>query len=188
MTTNIQLAECAAYHEAGHAIISLSYRLPIGDLGVFINPDGTGAVDSVAASPGYLAAVLNQGGSQSDIHRLEAECIVALAGPLSEYRFRGLCFSWFEVVQPRQGNEDFVRAQALIEAVQGRAGIHRRYQHHLLGRTKRYLRERRTWAAIVHLALELMRLRRVGSERVEAIFRQHSVPLRRFRLTAEPAV
>jgi len=167
-------------------VIGWRYGNMLRDGGVSISVDGFEGLTNMRplATPDEVSLLTAAGFGrahqfqQALIHKAEAEIVCALAGPIAERRFLKLPTTGpLRYIEgcPNDPASDLTRVRALLTAIYG-VGDHGFAQSLLQERTKRQMRDQRTWAAISEMANKLVQSGRLTPDQAEDIPKKHGVP------------
>jgi ATP-dependent Zn protease len=147
-----QCADAAtAYHEAGHAVMSLALGRP-------------GANVSVLARREYLGTcAFGKAVFRPSEDWLEREALIALAGPAAEARHTGR-YAWGAAAQ------DLRYAEGLVAQRAGDGRRAERLLRRLLSKAEHLLGREENWRAVECLAAELLRLGEISGRTARHLF------------------
>ena len=143
-------AEVTAYHEAGHAVVSLALGRPVACVSVRATRDFLGTCE-------FGKAVFRPSEDW-----LEREMLIALAGIAAEARHTGH-YAWDAADRDRQ----YVRDLAVQRAGERRA---ERLERRLLAKAEHLLAQEGHWRAVELIAAELLRRGAISGRAARHLF------------------
>lgn len=139
-----------AYHEAGHAVISLALGRPVHRVSVLPNRERLGQCE-------FLKGV-----TRPSEDWLEREILIALAGLAAEARHTGT-YGWEEADRDLR----YVRRLVLHRTSERQAG---RYERRMLAKVEHLLAEEPHWQAVELIAAELLKLGVISGRAARHLF------------------
>jgi ATP-dependent Zn protease len=124
------------YHEAGHAVVALSLGRDVHKVSAVANSLRLGQVE------------FKKGQAKKSDDWVEAEILIALAGPVAEARFTGV-FDEFAAGRDLRAVREFARDRVGERQME-------RYERRMLAKTEYLLSDDGTWAAVEAIAKELI--------------------------------
>ena len=146
-------AEVTAYHEAGHAVLSLALGRPVSCVSVRATRDFLGTCE-------FGKAVFRPSEDW-----LEREVLIALAGIAAEARLTGH-YAWEGAARDRGYAEDLALQRA------GSARKAQRLLRRLLSKAEHLLGQEGNWRAVERLAAELLRVGEVSGRAARHIYEE----------------
>ena len=167
-----------AHHKAGHAVIAYRFREHVREGGVTIDAasPGRGHAHLRPVTVPQLASSARQGGERYWkvwCRMAERDIVISLGGPLAELRYihgrspAGCLF------RDESASDDVAQSISLMKAMDCDGDLAWWMFH---DRTRRMLREPRTWRAIRELAGDLINKTLICGKQVDAICERCGVP------------
>jgi ATP-dependent Zn protease len=147
------LPEATAYHEAGHAVVSLALGRPVGRVSLVARTDLLGSCE------------LRKPVFRPSEDWLEREILIALAGLAAEARHTG-AHAWDGAARDRR---------YALELAEQRAGSGRkaeRLERRLLAKVEHLLGREAHWLAVERIAAELLRVGQISGRAARHLFEQ----------------
>ena len=142
--------QATAYHEAGHAVVALSFGRPVQCVSIVPDREYLGICE------------LGKGVHRPSDDWLEREILIALGGIAAEARFTGI-YAWDAAAR----DQKYVRRLAEQRAGERRA---ERLQRRLLAKAEHLLADEGRWRAVELIAEELLRHREISGRTALHLF------------------
>ena len=142
------------YHEAGHAVMALLLGRSIHKVSAVPNSLRLGQVE------------FKKGMAKQSHDWIEAEMLIALAGPVAEARFTG-------VFDEQGARRDLRMVRKYAEDRVGERQVER-YERRMIAKAEYYFSDDGTWAAVVAIANELMAKGVVSGRAARHFFERHA--------------
>ena len=139
-----------AYHEAGHAVISLALGRPVHRVSVLPNRERLGQCE------------FHKGILRPSVDWLEREILIALAGMAAEARLTGT-YGWAEADRDLR----YVRRLVLQRTSERQA---ERYERRMLAKVEYLLADEGHWQAVELIAAELLKLGVISGRAARHLF------------------